>query len=192
MFCKRRMEQDFVTVDSYIVCSIQDLKQYSLLNPVYINVGKSQNFKDFFRDYPSSAYFYIFKITSITSSNIKNADTEILVTCTGLSDCKKSDTNGHQHNVLVIIHLGSINNWEQLVQTSSWVNIDLVDYQDAKESSNIPFSFFTQSLQDVAKFEFELRNNKKGTFDVRRGREKSPPGETLIEVIKPSYDSINW
>ena len=115
------MKQDFVTVDSDIVCSIQDLNQYSLLNPMHINVGKSQNFNDIFKDYPSSAYIYKFKITSITlSSNIKNADNEILLTCTGLRDCKKSDTNGHQDNVLAILPLENINNWEQLVQTSSF------------------------------------------------------------------------
>ena len=31
-------EPDFVTVNSYIVRGMQDLNQYSLLNPVYINV----------------------------------------------------------------------------------------------------------------------------------------------------------
>ena len=55
------MEQDFVTVDSYIVRRIQDMNKYNLLNPVYINVGKSLNFNNFFRDYPSSAHFYKFK-----------------------------------------------------------------------------------------------------------------------------------
>lgn len=68
----------------------------SLLNPVYINKGKSQNFNDFFRYYPFSAYFYKFKITSLKLwSNIKTSDNEILATCAGLGDCKKSNTNGN-------------------------------------------------------------------------------------------------
>ena len=85
----------------------------------------------------------------------------MLVTCTGHSHCKKSETNGHQDNVLAIIHLENINNSEQLVQTSSWVNIDLVNYQDTKETSDTSFSFSTKSPQDVAKFEVELRGNKR-------------------------------
>ena len=40
--------------------------------------------------------------------------------------------NGYKDNVLTIIHLENISNWEQLGKTLSWVNIDLIDLQDVK------------------------------------------------------------
>ena len=108
------------------------------------------------------------------------------MTCTGHSHCKKSETNGHQDNVLRIIHLENTNNSEQLVQTSSWVNIDLVDYQDTKETSDTSFSFSTKSPQDVAKFEVELRGNKRELLIFGEKEEKFPHGNFITEVIKPS------
>ena len=56
------------------------------------------------------------------------------------------------------------------MQTCSWVNIDLVDYQDNS------FSFFTLSPQDVAKFEAELGNNKRETLTFAEEEKKGLPG----------------
>ena len=53
---------------------------------------------------------------------------DILVTCTGLNDCKKADVNGKEENILAIIYIENIANWNQLRSASSWVNIDLTDY----------------------------------------------------------------
>ena len=62
----------------------------------------------------------------------------------------------------------------------------LVDYQYAKESSNISFSFFTQLLQDVAKFEAEIRSNKRKLGIFGKDEKKVPQLKFIIEVIKLS------
>ena len=46
-------------------------------------------------------------------------DTEILVTRTGLDDCKKAVINGTTEDILAIIHMESIVNSEYLKKTSS-------------------------------------------------------------------------
>ena len=50
---------------------------------------------------------------------MENMDTEILVTRTGLDDCKKADINGTTEDILAIIHMESIVNSEYLKKTSS-------------------------------------------------------------------------
>ena len=82
-------------MDTYIVRGIQNLHQLMILVPIYTDIGKNAKFTEFSSKYPSTRYVYRFKLNSMTlSSNITNVDIEILITCTGLNDCEKSDTNG--------------------------------------------------------------------------------------------------
>ena len=63
---------------------------------------------------------YRFRLTSVTiSMSMENMDTEILVTRTGLDDCKKAVINGTTEDILAIIHMESIVNSEYLKKTSS-------------------------------------------------------------------------
>ena len=45
--------------------------------------------------------------------------------------------------------------------TSSWVNIDVVDYKEVNSAGNTAFSFITESVYDLAKFDIVLINSKR-------------------------------
>ena len=60
-----------------------------------------------------------------------------------------ADINGKQENILAIIHIVNIPNWNQLKSTSSWVNIDLTDYLEIQSAGNISFNFITSSIDDI-------------------------------------------
>ena len=63
---------------------------------------------------------YRFRLTRVTiSMSMENMDMEILVTRTGLDDCKKAVINGTTEDILAIIHMESIVNSEYLKKTSS-------------------------------------------------------------------------
>ena len=118
----------FTTVDSLIMLGIQDLKQIAVLSPIFIDIGTTESFNKFIQKYPPEKIIYRFRLTSITvSTSMKNLNNTILITCVGLNECKKADVNGKEVNVLGVIQTENINNWEQLKETSSWINIDLVD-----------------------------------------------------------------
>ena len=147
-------------IDTFVVRGRQGFNQYNILNTINTDIGISDHFRRFFKKYSAKNFTYRFRLMSITiSSNISNIGKEILLSCTGLNDCKHSNRYGD--NVLAIIHLESISNWEQIGKTSCWVNINLVGSQDAKEAGNIAFGFFTRSALDISKFKVELRNDKR-------------------------------
>ena len=148
--------------DTFIVLGIQDPKQLTTLNPTFIDISNSPSFLDFVGRYPLSNFIYRFKLMSVTlSTSIVNLDKDMLVMCVGLSKCKKADVNGVQENILAIIHTENVANWEQLRNTSSWININLVDYLEVQEASNISFSFITESVHDISKFDIYLKNSKR-------------------------------
>ena len=137
----------FTAVDSLIVLGIQDLKQITVLNLIFIDIGTTEPFNNFIQKYPPEKFIYRFRLTSITlSTSMKNLNNIILIACVGLNECKKADVNGKEVNVIRVIHTENINKWEQLKVTSSWIHIDLVDYLNAQEPSNLPFSFLTESM----------------------------------------------
>ena len=77
-----------------------------------------------------------------------------------MNDCKKAVVNGKQENILAIIQIENIPNWNQLKSTSSWVNIDLTDYLEIQSAGNISFNFITSSIYDISKFDITFKNEK--------------------------------
>ena len=165
---------------------IQDLKQLTTLNPTFIDISNSASFLDFVGRYPPSNFIYRFKLTSVTlSTSIVNLDNKILVTCVGLHECKKADVNRVQQNILAIIHTENVANWEQLKHISSWINIDLVDYLEVQEASNILFSFIIESIHDISKFDIYLNNSKRVRIKFKKNEDKIPQFNFPIEAIYP-------
>ena len=109
--------------DTFLVLGIQDLKQLSTLNPIFLDISNSPTFDNFAIKYSPKKHFYRFKLLTVTlSSEIVNVDNgDIIVSCIGLNDCKKADVNGKRTDVLGIIHTENIANWNQLKSTSSWI-----------------------------------------------------------------------
>ena len=163
----------FTTVDSLIVLGIQDVKQIAVLNLIFIDIGMTEPFNNFIQKYPPKNFIYRFRLTSITvSTSMKNFGNTILITCFGLNECKKADANGKEVNVLGVIHTETLNNREQLKETSSRINIDLVDYLHMQEASNLSFSFLTEFIYDTSKFDLYLKNGKNEDIIFEEGEEK--------------------
>ena len=117
------------------------------------------------------------------STSIVNLDNYILVTCVGLNECKKADVNGAQENILAIIHTENVANWEQLKNTSNWINIDLVDYLEVQEASNISFIFIAELIHDISKFDIYLKNSKREHVKFEENEEKILQFNFVIEPI---------
>ena len=80
---------------------------------IYLDIGKSSEFNDFFTKYPNTRFIYRFQLISITlSTNITNTDGEILIMCKGFKDAKKCDTKGEEDTIYGIIHTENIENWK--------------------------------------------------------------------------------
>ena len=85
---RKKMFDELSVVNTLIVLGIQDL---TTSNPVFIDISNSPPYTRFVDKYPPKKFMYRFRLRSVTiSTSMENMDTEILVTCTGLNDCKKS------------------------------------------------------------------------------------------------------
>ena len=139
--------------DTFIVLGIQDRKQLTTLKPTFIDISNSPSFLDFVGRYPPSNFIYMFKLMSmIQSTSIVNLDNDILVTCVGLNECKKADMNGVQEKTLAIIHTENVANWEQLKNTSSWINIDRAQTNLENLEKTVFFVTLRENLENSVNF----------------------------------------
>ena len=113
---KRKMYDILPIEDTFLVLGIQDLKQLSTLNPIFLNISNSPTFDNFVIKYLPKKHFYRFRLLTVTpSSKMLNVDNgDIIVSGVGLNDCKKADVNRKG-----IIHTRyytyrKIANWNQL------------------------------------------------------------------------------
>ena len=90
---------------------------------------------------------------------------------------------GIKENILAITHTENVGSWEQLKNTSSWINIHLTDYSEVQEASNILSSFTTESIHDISKFDTYLKNSKKEYMQFKDSEEKIPQFNFSIVVI---------
>ena len=168
-------------VDTFMVLGIQDLTQ---LNPRFTDISNSPPYTNFVDKYPSEKFMYRFRLTSVTiSTSMENMDTEILVTCTGLNNCKKADINGTREDILATIHTENIVNWAHLKNTSSWINIDLADYLNIQEPANTSFIFLTESIHNISKFDMSLKNKNRELIRFGESEQKIPQFNFAIDAI---------
>ena len=89
-----------------------------------------------------------------------------------------------QENILAILHTENIPSREQLRSTFSWINIDLVRYLDTREATNLSFSFLTDSIQNISKFDIKLKIHKRELKKFKEGEKKILQFNFSIDLIK--------
>ena len=111
-------------------------------------------------------------------SSVTNDTKQIFVTCRELNNAKTALMNGKIYNILGIINLNKINNWEYIKGKSLWVNINFDETNQINNNSeHLSFSFVTSSLNDLLNSSINLidGNNKTIEFNI---------GEAKITILK--------
>ena len=81
--------------------------------------------------------------------------------------------NGKIYNVLGIINLNKINNWEYVKGKSFWVNIDFdKTNQINNNSEHLSFSFVTSTLNDLLNFSINFIDDNNKTIEFNTGETK--------------------
>ena len=94
--------------------------------------------------------------------SVTNNTNQIFVTCCELNKAKIALINGKILNILQVIKLNKINNWEKIKGKSVWVNVNFEELKD-KKSGHFAFSFKTYNLADLLSFSIyhiDSSNNK--------------------------------
>ena len=127
-------------IETVIVRGQQKLDLNDILNPIEIEVKDDRILNTLKKR--KNVYDRLTPISILFPPPVTNDTRQILVAL----------INGKIYNILVIISLDKISNWEYIKGKSLWVNASFSKQEQINDSKHLSFSFKTLSLNDLLNF----------------------------------------
>ena len=89
-----------------------------------------------------------------------------------LNEAKIVLINGKIYNILGIINLNKINDWEYIKGKSLWMNVNFDGADQINNSEHIYFSFMTSSLNGLLDFSINLNDDDNKAIEFNSGEKK--------------------
>ena len=116
-------------------------------------------------------------------SSVTNGTKQIFVTFRELNNAKVVLINGKIYNILGIINLDKISNWEYIKGKSLWVNASFTEQEQINDSKHLSFSFKTLSLNELLNFRLNLIDDDNKSITFNSGEQKISILNFKIEVF---------
>ena len=154
---KRKLKAMCESIETIIVREQQKFDVYDVLNLIKIPINDDRILNILKKH--KNVYYKLTPIGILFPSSITNGRKQIVVTCRVLNDAKIALINGKIYNILGIINLNKINNWEYIKGKSLWVNVNFNGTDHINNSEHIYFLFERLSLNDLLDFSINLIDN---------------------------------
>ena len=168
---KRNMQEPKETI---IVRAQQNFDIDGGLNPIEIEI-KDDRITNLLKKYKNVVY----KITPLGilfPVSITNDTTQIFILGKNLSGVKKSILNKKIFDILAIVDLKKINNWNDIKGQSVWTNAAFKDHKEIGNNSHLCFPFITKSFSDLCSFSIFLQDDSDKKIEFNANEKK--PGKT--------------
>ena len=177
---KRKMDE--IIVDTLFIKGLQSYDKYTILNPLDIDF-RSKNLNQKLEDYRGYKYMLTLK-NILFRANFENKTENIIVICHNLNTAKKALINGKKYNILGVINLNQIKNWETIKGESIYVNANLTDIHYPEKASHLSFPFKATTPMELLEFSCELLDDSSKTIKFREGETKVPVFDFILDILK--------
>ena len=134
-------------IETVIIRGQQKFDLHDVLNPVQIEINNDRILNMLKKH--KNIYYKLKPIGMLFLSSIKNDTKQIFVTSRELNNTNADLINGKTVNILGIINLNKINNWEHVKGKSLWVNANFDEPKQINNTDHLSFLFKTLSLNDM-------------------------------------------
>ena len=165
---KRRKKGMSEPIEMVIIRAQQDFDVEGGLNPIHIEI-KDDRITNILKKYKNIVY----KITPfgiLFPASVTIDTNQIFVLRKNLSGVKKSILNKKLFDILAIIDLNKINNWNDIKGQSIWTNAAFKDHKEINNNNHLCFPFITRPFSDLTSFSIYLKDdsNKKSSLNQER------------------------
>ena len=105
-------------------------------------------------------------------ASIKNKTKQIFLTGKELNGVKKSILNGKVYDLVSIIDLDKISNWNEIKGQSMWISVAFEDQKEINNNSHLCFPYVTRSLNDLTSFSIYLQDDKNKEIEFKSRKQK--------------------
>ena len=92
--------------------------------------------------------------------------------------------NDEYKQIIGIVNLKQIENWDTLRQSSKWVDVTFEEQIENKNTPHPSFSFISNNKEDVFSFSLKLVGSDNKLIKFVKGEKKFPILEFIIEFVK--------
>ena len=119
----------------------------------------------------------------LIASSIVNDTEKIFLQTTGLKSARYALLNNEYKQIIGIVNLKQIENWDALKQSSKWANITFQEQIENKNTVHPSFSFISNNKEDVLSFSLKLVNSNNKIIKFTEGEKKFPIPKFIIEFL---------
>ena len=161
---KKRKKNMQKPIETIIIRAQQNVDIDGGLNPIEIEI-KGDRITNLLKKYKNVVY-KITPLEIIFPASITNDTNQIFILDKNLSGVKKSILSKKIFDILAIVDLKKINNWNDIKGQSVWTNAAFKDHKEISDSSHLCFPFITKSFSDLCNFSIFLQDDldKKNEF----------------------------
>ena len=166
---KRKMKE---ALDTILVKVLQNYNNYTVLNPLEIDLRSNYLSKkiDEYRGFTFEVILRNLLFSSSITNDTQNVFVKFKRICY-LNSAKKTLINGKIYDILGIVNLREIKNWETIKQNSIYVNVKFDGIHYMENAKHYGFKFKTTFPTEVLEFTCEFiddKNKKYPRVDKRR------------------------
>ena len=151
---KKRKKNMQKPTETIIIRAQQNVDIDGGLNPIEIEI-KGDRITNLLKKYKNVVY-KITPLEIIFPASITNDTNQIFILDKNLSGVKKSILSKKIFDILAIVDLKKINNWNDIKGQSVWTNAAFKDHKEISDSSHLCFPFITKSFSDLCNFSIFL------------------------------------
>ena len=151
---KKRKKNMQKPIETIIIRAQQNVDIDGGLNPIEIEI-KGDRITNLLKKYKNVVY-KITPLEIIFPASITNDTNQIFILDKNLSGVKKSILSKKIFDILAIVDLKKINNWNDIKGQSVWTNAAFKDHKEISDSSHLCFPFITKSFSDLCNFSIFL------------------------------------
>ena len=139
--CKKTKTQE--PLENLFLRRQQVFELYEQLNPIELKLN-DDSFINKMKKYKNITYKFK-PLGLLFPGTIINDTNQIFLTCRELSKAKTASINGNTVNILGVINLDQIKDWEKVTEETVWVNVNFKNLKD-KNSEHYTFRFTAKKL----------------------------------------------
>ena len=157
-------------IESVIIRAQQNFDVVGGLNPIQIEI-KDDAVINIFKKYKNVVY-KIIPLGLLFPVSIKNDTRQIFVLAKKLNGVKKCILTYKYYDILGVIDLNKIKNWEDVKGKSIWTNVQFKSHKETNNSSYFCFPFLTRSFNDLTSFNIFLQDDSNKKIELESGEQK--------------------
>ena len=120
----------------------------------------------------------------LIASSVVNDTEKIFLQTTSLKSAKYALLNSEYKQIIGIVNLKQIENWDTLKQSSKWIDITFEEQIENKNTSHPSFSFISNNKEDVLSFSLKLVGSDNKLIKFAEGEKNFPILEFIIQFVK--------